>query len=713
MGDFNVALNIEDSFAGSSLMNVGMCDFKDCVKRIEVIDINSFGLHFTWNQKPKGRNGILKKLDRIMGNMEFVDMFPGAYALFQPYRISDHSPAVLKLPSLSGSKPKPFKFYNFIAHKPGFLEVVAANWCSHVEGHSMLRAELDEVQKALDLDPSNSTLRDEEALYLQAFDEAKLDEERFLKQKAKIDWLDVGDSNSAFFHKSIKSRNQRSRIEVVKTETNMEVTGNSVLEVFVAHYEGLLGTSTVCEDLDTNGLFLKTVSDLANAHMTSPITNNEIKRAMFDIGDDKAPGPDGYTSAFFKKGWDVVGQEVCTAVHDFFANGQLLKEVNHTFIALIPKVTTPLKVTDYRPISCCNVLYKCISKILTNRIIEGIKEVVSENQSAFVPGRRISDNILLTQELMHKYHTDRGPPRCAFKVDIQKAYDTVNWRFLGFILKSFGFHHTLIKWIMACVKSPSFSICINGNTHGFFKGKRGLRQGDPLSPYLFTLVMEVLTLMLQRRVRLSDSFRYHKHCEELGLINVCFADDLFLFARGDVASATVIMDALNEFKQASGLVLSIPKCTVFFCNVVNHVKLSILNVMPFAEGELPVKYLGVPLISSRLLNKDCKVLVEQARNRIRDWKNKSLSFAGRLQLCKSVISSMQVYWASVLAIPFGIIDDIQQLIRGFLWCNGEYRRGKSKVAWDDICLPKHEGGLGIRCLRVFNLAVMTIVIFGT
>ncbi|GKB42090.1 hypothetical protein Tco_0887032, partial [Tanacetum coccineum] len=107
----------------------------------------------------------------------------------------------------------------------------------------------------------------------------------------------------------------------------------------------------------------------------------------------------------------------------------------------------------------------------------------------------------------------------------------------------------------------------------------------------------------------------------------------------------------------------------------------------------PVKYLGVPLISSRLLNKDCKVLVEQAGNRIRDWKNKSLSFVGRLQLCKSVISSMQVYWASMLAIPFGIIDDIQQLIRGFLWCNDKYRRGKSKVAWDDICLPKHEGGL--------------------
>ncbi|GJW49144.1 putative reverse transcriptase domain, reverse transcriptase zinc-binding domain protein [Tanacetum coccineum] len=317
------------------------------------------------------------------------------------------------------------------------------------------------------------------------------------------------------------------------------------------------------------------------------------------------------------------------------------------------------------------------------------------------------DNILITQELMHNYHRNRGSPRCAFKVDIQKAYDTVDWRFLGFILKRFGFHSTMIKWIMACVTSASFSICINGNVHGYFMGKRGLRQGDPLSPYLFTLVMEILTLILQRRVRMSETFRYHKQCEELQIINVCFADDLFIFTHGDVESASVIKASLDEFKKVSGLIPSIPKSTAFFCNVLNHVKAAILNFMPFAEGELPVNYLGVPLISSRLLNKDCKVLVEKARNRIGDWKNKSLSYSGRLQLCKSVISSMQVYWASVLVIPMGIVSDIQQIIRGFLWCNGEYKRGKAKVAWDDICLPKKEGGLGLRSLEVFNLALMT------
>ncbi|GJR53871.1 hypothetical protein Tco_1404392 [Tanacetum coccineum] len=423
MGDFNVALNMEDVYAGSSTMNSAMCEFKDCVASIEVLDINCSGLHYTWNQKSKGGNGVLKK-------------------------ISDHSPAVLKFPNLATNKPKPFKFFNFLAHKSKFIEVVETHWNTNVAAcHSIHK--LDEVQKALDLKPADLSLRDEEAIYVQAFTNAKLDEERFLKQKAKVEWLEA-------------------------------VTGTSVPDVFVNHYERFLGSHLACDELDVTDLFFKQVLKASNHNMVQDIPNEEIRVPMFDIGNDRAPDLDGYTSTFFKKGWDIVG----------------------------------------------------------------------------------------------------------FDVDI----------------------------------------------HGFFKGKRGLRKGDPLSLYLFMLVMEVLTLILKRRVRLSDTFRYHKHCEDLQVINVCFADDLFIFSRGDVDFAKVIMDSLKEFKRTSGLVPNIPKSTTFFCNVLNHVKLAILNIMPFSEGELPVKYLGVPLISSRLLNKDCKILVEKAKNRIGDWKNKSLSFAGRLQL---------------------------------------------------------------------------------
>ncbi|GJY03648.1 hypothetical protein Tco_0369588 [Tanacetum coccineum] len=536
------------------------------------------------------------------------------------------------------------------------MDVIKHNWKVHIDGHNMFKVvsklkrmkkpllkllhdhgnlhdrvnklsiELDQVQTALDLNPADANLRDEESIYLQAFNEAKLDEE--------------------------------SRIEVILNAANTEVSGSQVPEVFVAHYEQFLGTSTACNALDMEDLFFNKVSELTASNMVRNITNEEVKSAMFDIGDDKAPGPDGFTSTLFKKGWEVVGNDVCNAVRDFFSNGCILKEINHTFLTLIPKVTTPLKVNDYHPISCCNVIYKCISKILTNRIIEGIKEVEPWSSEMCIQ-------------------------------DIQKAYDTVDWAFLENILGCFGFPNTMIKWIMSCVSSTSFSLCINGNIHGYFKCKRGLRQVDPLSPYLFTMVMEVLTLILKRRVHLSDSFRYHKQCEDLAIINVCFADDLFIFARGDVESARVILDSLEEFKLTSGLVSSIPKSTTYFCNVPHHVKQAILNIMPFSKGDLPVKYLGVPLILSWLLNKDCKVLVEKSKNRISDWKNKSLSFAGRLQLCKS--GRLQLLKNPRTELVIGRTE----------------LRGKAKVAWEDICLPKWEGGLGLRNLDVFNIALLT------
>nr|GEV62574.1 hypothetical protein [Tanacetum cinerariifolium] len=524
----------------------------------------------------------------------------------EPYRISNHSPAVLKLPTLTSPKPKPFKFFNFLAFKTRFIEVMESHWNTQIDGHNMfkvvskmkllkkplrkllhdqgnlhervnqLRLELDEVHKALDTNPADFILREEECVYVQAFNEAKLDEERFLKQKAKVDWLEVGYTNSAYFHKTIKCRNQRSRIDSILNTNNVEVSGSLVPDVFVSHYEQFLA-------------------------------------AMFDIGDDRALGPDGYTSVFFKKGWNIAGDDICNAVRDFFSNGLLLKEINHTFLALIPKVSTPLRVNDYRPISYCNVIYKCISKIITNRIMEGMKEVVSDNQSAFIPSRRISDNILITQELMHNYHRNRGSPQCAIKIDIQKVYDTVDWKFLENILIKFGFHNTMVKWVMACVSSTSFSLSINGFMD-FFKGKRGLRQ---------------------------EFFRYHRYCEEIQLINLCFADDLFIFAHGDVESSRVIMDSLEEFKLTSGLIPSIPKSTTYFCNVLNHNKVAILSIVPFSEGELPVKYLGAPFISSGLLNRD--YLVSKGTW---SWPQSWLLKAPDLGLitCPSLVSSVADLW---------------------------------------------------------------------
>ncbi|GKD48807.1 protein LAZ1, partial [Tanacetum coccineum] len=448
--------------------------------------------------------------------------------------------------------------------------------------------------------PDCHVLHEEKAHYLQAFNNALLDEEHFLKQKAKVEWLQEGDSKSTYFHKVVKSKCHRSRIEIITDSNGVSFEGNDVLGIFVSHFETFLGVEGNTIHLDTQGITKPRVRTDSLLH-------------------------------FFKKSWDVVGSDICLAVQDFFSNGKLLKELNHIILALIPTVSTSAKVTDYRPISYYNVLYECISKIIINRIKEGLGDVVDMNQYTFVPRRRISDNILLTQELMRNYHRPSGPPRCAFKIDI------VDWYFLEGILSGFSFHPKMISWIMACVTSPSYSICMNGNLFGMFKGKRGLRKGDLMSLYLFTLVMEVLTLLLQRKA--LDGFQYHRRCDK----------------------------QKKSLSISSGLVPSIPKSKAYFCNVPNAIKQEILMTMPFEEGTLHVRYLGVPFISLRLLYRDCKVLTERLQSCVVDWRNKSLSLTRRLQLIMFVLSSMHIYLASIFILPAHIILDLEQSIRPLIW----------------------------------------------
>nr|GEW92376.1 hypothetical protein [Tanacetum cinerariifolium] len=301
------------------------------------------------------------------------------------------------------------------------------------ENVKRLRHELDTVQRDLDRDPLNVILREEEALYVQAFNEAILLEERFMKQKAKINWLRDGDSNSAYSHKSVKNYISRNRVDVITNSDGVVFENEKVSEAFVSHYEVFLGQPGCVSTLCTTGLFVNQLDMGAALDMTRDVSDLEIKDAIFSMGNDKSLSPDGFTAAFFKEAWNIIANDVIRAVREFFVNGKLLKELNHTIIALVPKVASPSRVND-----------KCISKIIANRIKESLKTLVSPNQSAFVPGQSISDNILLTQELMHNYHLDRGLPRCAFNVDIQKAYDTVDWSFLKEVLLGFGFHVRLV-----------------------------------------------------------------------------------------------------------------------------------------------------------------------------------------------------------------------------------------------------------------------------
>jgi hypothetical protein len=397
---------------------------------------------------------------------------------------------------------------------------------------------------------------------------------------------------------------------------------------------------------------------------------------------------------------------VCKAVQSFFQSGALLKEVNSTIITLVPKVPNPSSITEYRPIACCNVLYKCITKILANRLRTCLCDLISPNQTAFVKGRVISENILLAQELVKGYHKNKGKARCAIKVDLKKAYDSVEWNFILMSLLAVGCPAQFVTWVRECITTPRFSIALNGSLVGYFKGGKGLRQGDPLSPYLFVLAMEVFTKLLHNKVRGSQYFQYHPYCERQHLTHLCFANDLMLFVAADIPSIKLIKEGLEEFRMLSGLSVNQSKSEVFCANVPSDLQAQILSILQFRAGKLPVRYLGMPLISGKLSYDDCVPLIEKITARINSWTVRHLSFSGRLQFIQSVLNSIQLFWSSIFILPKKVVKAIEQRFNQFLWEGQEGGRGGFKVSWEQVCFPKQEGGLGLKRVEDWNRAAV-------
>ena len=261
----------------------------------------------------------------------------------------------------------------------------------------------------------------------------------------------------------------------------------------------------------------------------------------------------------------------------------------------------------------------------------------------------------------------------------------------------------MVGWIHTCISSTYFSVSLNGELHGFFQSSRGLRQGEPLSPYLFVLAMEGLggTLKLASS---NPLFRFHWRCKQNSIINLSFVDDLMLFCKANLASVTIIKDALDSFSCISGLTINQDKSLVFLSGVKEDLRTAIVNCLEFKQGTLPVNYLGVPMISSRLTHQNCLQLVERIISRIKLWTSASLTYAGRLQLIKSTLFSMQVYWSSMFILPNSIIRKIESSLAAFLWKGTSLSHTRAKVAWSTLCYPLDEGGLGIKNIKTWNKA---------
>ncbi|GJY12531.1 hypothetical protein Tco_0381840 [Tanacetum coccineum] len=422
-----------------------------------------------------------------MANEAFIGGHPQAFVNFLPYLTSNHSAAMLVIPNGRSKKIKPFRFANYVVDKPEFLDIVN----NYVNGFAMFKL----VKKLKNMKTHMN----------------------------KLNWKHGNLFESA---KQLKEDLKMAQKEVDRYPYGAVIKANEVclLDKYIE----------AVEDEEKLLFQMAKVEWLSKAmEMITEVTDKEIKDTMFDIGDTKAPGPNGYSAMFFKKSQGIIGDDVCAAIKEFF-------------------------LSDKLPIACCNVIYKDISKILTNRIKEGLHKMVNLNQSAFIPRRLIRDNLLITQEPLKR--------------------------------------------------SAAFYISLNGDRVGYFKSKRGLREGDLVSTYLFTLMMEVFSLIMAKKVKDNKDF-------------------------------SVIKEALDEFSKVSGLIPCIGNSTIFFSNIdVGEIQ-QILDNLSFIVVKLPMKYLGVRLIAKKLNVNDCTPLIDKGNNKVLYWKNKGLSGKGKATVSWKIMCS--------------------------------------------------------------------------
>ncbi|RVW15726.1 putative ribonuclease H protein [Vitis vinifera] len=509
--------------------------------------------------------------------------------------------------------------------------------------YSVLLSNIDAIEQEGALSSDLAALR---AIRKGELEELILREEIHWKQKAKIKWVKEGDCNSKLFHKVANGSRNKNFIKILENERGLVLdSSESITEEILLYFKKL--------------------------YSCPPWESWRVEDR------DKAPGPDGFTIAVFQDCWDVIKEDLVRVFAEFHNSGIINQNTNASFIVLLPKKSQSKKISDFRPISLITCLYKIIAKVLSGRLRGVLQETIHSTQGAFVQGRQILDAVLIANEIVDEKKRS-GEEGVVFKIDFEKAYDHVNWDFLDHVLEMKGFSPRWRSWMRGCLSSVSYAILVNGNAKGWVKAARGLRQGDPLSPFLFTIVADVLSRMLLKAEErnLLEGFRVGRN--RCRVSHLQFADDTILFASPREDEVQTLKSLLLVFGQISGLKAS----------------------------DWPILYLGLPLGGNPTACGFWDPVIERISKRLDGWQKAYLSFGGRITLLHSCLSHIPSYFLSLFKIPASVAAKIERLQRDFLWSGvGEGKRDHL-VRWEAVSKPRSIGGLGIGKIPLRNRALL-------
>ncbi|CAA7044678.1 unnamed protein product [Microthlaspi erraticum] len=675
-GDFNTIVRVDERAGGNGRLSPDSLAFGEWINDLSLIDMGFRGNMFTWKRGKLERNFVAKRLDRVLCCAHTRLKWQETVVTHLPFLSSDHAPLYVQLSPeiLRDPKRRPFRFEAAWLKHEGFQDLVKASW-KDVFGEisqrkELLLREIKDVQEALEAGPSDALLVQEEEL-ITALNVVLEQEEMVWFQKSREKWIPLGDRNTRFFHTSTVIRRRRNRIEMLRNSEGNWITDGKEMESLAVEYFRRLYSmediDAVVDKLPTEGF--EQLTEGERAHLQKEFSALEIESAVRNMGKYKAPGPDGYQPVFYQSCWDTVGSSVIRFVMDFFTTGILPPETNDVLLVLIPKVGKPESITQFWPISLCNVLFKTITKVLVGRLKVVISKLIGPEQASFIPGRLSTDNIVLVQEAVHSMRRKKGRQGwMLLKLDLEKAYDRIRWDFLEDTLTAAGFSESWIQWIMKCVTGPVMNLLWNGEKTEAFTPARGLRQGDPISPYLFVLCMERLCHLIDNSVKDKEWKPISLSRGGPKLSHICFADDLILFAESSVSQVQIIKKVFETFCSSSGQKVSLEKSKIFFSgNVSRDLEKTISEASGIQSLRDLGKYLGMPVLQKRMNKDTFGEVLARVSAKLAGWKSCVLSMAGRLTLTKAVLSSIPVHSMSSIMLPQSTLSGLDKLSRSFLW----------------------------------------------
>ncbi|CAN0871761.1 LINE-1 retrotransposable element ORF2 protein [Linum grandiflorum] len=734
VGDFNMVRAPEEA-RGWPRPSAELVLFNDFVADLSLIELPLGGASFTWSNFREVPS--LSRIDRVFVTSEWEEHFPGVSLVARTRTCSDHSP-LLVLCEVARSIKRPWRFeFMWLSHE-GFGDLVASNWVTSVDGRGgvfrlgvklkRLKAALvvwnktcfkrvdleikrligavESLDKAEEISPLEEDRRVERCNLKCELDKMWKVEEVMWKQRARDIWLKAGDRNTRYFHRTASHNRRKNFLDGLVVD-GVSVQGQEALSSAIVQYFSNF-YSEPCEVRPfPRALVFEMVDEGALFSLGCPFTEEEVRRVVFSCEGSKAPGPDGFQMGFYKTFWEVIKKDVMSAFDDFYANSFMPRWTNSTFVCLIPKKDAVEDIKDLRPISLVGSVYKLVSKVLMERLKRPLESVISPSQCAFIGGRQILDAALIANEVIDARKRS-GRAGLVFKLDLQKAYDHVNWNSLFEVLEVMGFSAQWIGWMRACITSVYFSILVNGEAAGYFQSSRGLRQGDSLSPFLFLLIMEILSKMIGK-VREAGWFRgFHmQESADLGEVtHIFYADDAMLFCDAEESQVRILLATLVCFENITGLRVNVHKSLMFVVGEVDDAEF-FAEIFGCEVGHFPASYLGLPLGAKAKVEVLWDPVISSIQGRLQSWKARFLSFGARLVLLKSVLANLPIYFLSVLKAPASVISKIEQIQNRFLWEGVSNSRKFHLVEWNLVKTDKARGGLGVLDVSLLNKALLS------